>query len=90
MGSCVFFLKKKEYAIVLLRRNWSWDQSSLVLQHSDVGFDPKQRPHFTQKVCDLLLGLSLVFWREEILITIRNKIGSFSSLENLWEMKEDR
>lgn len=53
-------------------------------------FNLAREPHNTQRVWEIFPGLPLAFWREEILVSISNKIGTFMGLENNWDSKDDK
>lgn len=64
--------------------------SSLILKQWAINFDPSRDPFSLKKVWDILHNLLLVFWKEDILKSIGNKIGSFCSFKPDWDTKMDK
>ena len=75
-------LKKEEDGHKLLDRKWEWGVSKLILQKWWIDFDAMKEPHNKQQIWVILPGLPMVFWEEEYLEAIGNKLGKFVALED--------
>lgn len=85
----VFIFRSEEDCGSILRSNWSWGSSGLVLKKLSVDFDPEKEPMAVKRIWAIQPGLPLVFWSKDALETLGNKLGSFVGLEANWETKHD-
>ena len=55
-----------------------------------IDFDATKEPFNIQQVWVIMPGLPMMFWEEECLKAIGNKIGKFVALEPNWKTKVDK
>ena len=69
----------------MLDRIWQWGPSGLILQKWRIDFDARKEPYNIKQIWVTLPKFPMVFWQEECLTTIGNKIGKLMALEEEWE-----
>ena len=55
-----------------------------------VDFDANIEPQNVQKVWSILPSFPMMFWQQEILEVVGEKIGKFIALEEGWEQKVEK
>ena len=53
-------------------------------------FDAKREPQNLQHIWVILPRLPMMFWQEQVLKAIGDKLGNFISMEENWDTKVDR
>lgn len=72
---------------LVLKREWAWGVSKLVLKKWYIVFDLWMEQSYCQKIWVIFLGLLWVLWQERILERRGNTLGRFIALEDGWDPK---
>ena len=89
-GWLFFKVRLDEDRRTQLSRNWKWGTTGLFLKEWKINFDVEREPHNLQHIWVLLLGLPMVFGKEDFCIASGNKLGWFVSMEEGWDSKVDK
>ena len=84
-GWIMFRVKTEEEIQKLLNKSWQWGPAGMILKKWKLDFEANREPWNVQQLWAILTGLSLLFWKKEILEAIGGKIGKFIALEEKYE-----
>lgn len=77
---CFHFISEEDSSQVL-KRFWTMQKGSMVLDNWYVSFDPESAPIRKRHLWAIFLGFPLPWWKPEILIQAENALGKFVQLD---------